>query len=98
MPGVILRGASAALGVIVGIVRESRTQTSQPVTTSRREERDEKERREGGMRGEREDRKEREDRERDDSLCGHCGRVRLPMAVWINTGAPITRMACEIKP
>ena len=42
-PSVILQGALAALGMIVGLVREPRTQTSQHVTTSKREEKEERE-------------------------------------------------------
>ena len=42
-PVVILQGALATLGIIIGLVREPWTQTSQPITASKREERKERE-------------------------------------------------------
>ena len=55
-PSVILQGALAAVCMIVGIVREPRTQTSQPETASKREEREGTEKRD-------EEREEKERRE-----------------------------------
>ena len=59
------------------------------MTASKRKERKEKEERE-------EEREEK--RKRDERLGGRCGRGHLPMAVWINAGALITEIACEINP